>query len=60
VYEVCPDEVVTFLRGDEWFPMLTTLAPDVEPHREWFDKVRVKALALIDADAAQESSQTAK
>lgn len=60
VYEVCPDEVVAFLRGGEWFELLKGLAPDVESHREWFDKVRVKALALIDADAAQESSQTAK
>lgn len=39
--------------------MLTTLAPDVEPHRAWFDKVRIKALALIDADAAEDPAKPA-
>lgn len=50
VYEKCPDEVIEFLRGEQWFDLLKTLAPDVEPHKAWFDKVRKQALTLIDAD----------
>lgn len=54
VYEKMPDEAIAVLRGDQWFEMLTAIAPETAPHKAWLDKVRIKALAMIDEDAKQD------
>lgn len=43
--ENLPDEFVEALYQDEWFEALSSVAPEVTPHREWFTQVRDAAEA---------------
>lgn len=55
VYDELPDEMIDALFDDSWWEALKMLAPEVEPHHEWFVKVRDAALPLFDADANNQS-----
>jgi hypothetical protein len=59
VYDELPDEMIDAFFDDAWWDALKMLAPEVEPHREWFVKVRDAALPLFDADANNQESATA-
>jgi len=48
VYEKIPDELVEIMALDNWFDLLSFVAPDVKDHREWLQQVRDTALAMFE------------
>jgi len=48
VYEKIPDELIEIMALDNWFDLLSFVAPDVKDHREWLQQVRDKALAMFE------------
>lgn len=48
VYEKIPDELIEIMALDNWFDLLSFVAPDVQDHREWLQQVRDKALAMFE------------
>lgn len=41
------DAAFAMLENEQWFQVLTALAPEVAPHREWLGKVRDEVLAIF-------------
>ena len=48
VYEKIPDELIEIMALDNWFDLLSFVAPDVKDHREWLQQVRDAALAMFE------------
>ena len=48
VYEKIPDELIEIMALDNWFDLLSFVAPDVKDHREWLQQVRDTALAMFE------------
>ncbi len=48
VYDKIPDELIEIMALDNWFDLLSFVAPDVKDHREWLQQVRDKALAMFE------------
>jgi len=54
VHEQLPDEMIEILDSDQWFDMLCLIEPEAKNYQPWFESVRAKVVALLDAeDAAQ-------
>jgi hypothetical protein len=54
VYEKIPDDLVEIMALDNWFDLLTFVAPDVKDHKEWLQQVRDKALAMFEEAEAEQ------
>ena len=54
VYEKIPDDLIEIMALDNWFDLLTFVAPDVKDHREWLQQVRDKALAMFEEAEAEQ------
>lgn len=50
VYEMAPDDLFAMLKLENWFAELCKLVPTIEPHREWYEKVRVRVLEMEKED----------
>ena len=50
VYEKMPDEIVDLMALDNWFDLLSEVAPECNVHKVWFLQVRNKALAMFEQD----------
>jgi len=48
VYEKIPDELIEIMALDNWFDLLSFVAPDVKDHKEWLQQVRDTALAMFE------------
>ena len=48
VYDKIPDELIEIMALDNWFDLLSFVAPDVKDHREWLQQVRDKALDMFE------------
>ena len=48
VYEKIPDELIEIMALENWFDLLSFVAPDVKDHKEWLQQVRDKALAMFE------------
>ena len=48
VYEKIPDELIEIMALDNWFDLLSFVAPDVKDHKEWLQQVRDAALAMFE------------
>ena len=48
VYEKIPDELIEIMALDNWFDLLSFVAPDVKDHREWLQQVRDTARAMFE------------
>jgi len=48
VYEKIPDDLIEIMALDNWFDLLTAVAPDVKDHKDWLQKVRDKALSMFE------------
>jgi len=48
VYEKIPDELIELMALDNWFDLLSFVAPDVKDHKEWLQQVRDTALAMFE------------
>lgn len=48
VYEKIPDELIEIMALENWFDLLSFVAPDVKDHREWLQQVRDTALAMFE------------
>ncbi len=48
VYDKIPDELIEIMALDNWFDLLSFVAPDVKDHRAWLQQVRDKALAMFE------------
>jgi hypothetical protein len=57
VYDKLPDELVELLFLDNWFELLSAVAPEVVPHQAWLTGARDGAMALFDAADAAEDEQ---
>lgn len=57
VYEELPDELIEVLQGDDWFVMLSTVAPELKPHETYLTEVRTKALAIFAEESSAENAQ---
>lgn len=55
VYDKLPDEIVELMALDNWFELLTEVAPDCALHKDWLTQVRDKALAMFE-DGEEEKS----
>ena len=54
VYEKIPDDLIEIMALDNWFDLLTFVAPDVKDHKEWLQQVRDKALAMFEEAEAEQ------
>ena len=54
VYEKIPDDLIEIMALDNWFDLLTFVAPDVKEHKEWLQQVRDKALAMFEEAEAEQ------
>ncbi len=54
VYEKIPDDLIEIMALDNWFDLLTFVAPDVKEHHEWLQQVRDKALAMFEEAEAEQ------
>lgn len=66
VYNKLPDELVELLFLDNWFELLSAVAPEVIPHQTWLTSARDAAIILFDEeenseldDQTSETSDTA-
>ena len=57
VYEKIPDDLIEIMALDNWFDLLTFVAPDVKEHREWLQQVRDKALAMFEEAEAEQAKK---
>jgi hypothetical protein len=48
VYEKIPDELIEIMALENWFDLLSFVAPDVKDHKDWLQQVRDKALAMFE------------
>ena len=48
VYEKIPDELIEIMALENWFDLLSFVAPDVKDHKEWLQQVRDTALAMFE------------
>jgi hypothetical protein len=48
VYVKIPDELIEIMALDNWFDLLSFVAPDVKDHKEWLEQVRDAALAMFE------------
>lgn len=53
VYEMCPDEAFDLLRAPHWWQQLASVAPAVQPHQQWYARLRDLLL-----DMEREDSQS--
>ena len=59
LYEKLPDDAFDYLVRDDWFELFAKLAPEVVPHREWFDAVKVRLDEIIaEEDVAADDGET--
>ena len=58
VYDNLSDDLIDLMAQDDWFTMFKAIAGDIDPQREWFQKVRDEALALFDAPDSENKSIT--
>jgi hypothetical protein len=54
VYVKIPDDLIEIMALDNWFDLLTFVAPDVKEHREWLQQVRDRALAMFEEAEAEQ------
>lgn len=54
VYEKIPDDLIEIMALENWFDLLTFVAPDVKDHKEWLQQVRDKALAMFEEAEAEQ------
>jgi hypothetical protein len=57
VYEKLPDDLVGVLQGDDWFAMLSMVAPELKPHEAYLTQVREKALAIFAEESSTDASE---
>jgi hypothetical protein len=57
VYEKIPDDLIEIMALDNWFDLLTFVAPDVKEHKEWLQQVRDKALAMFEEAEAEQAKK---
>ena len=55
VYDNLSDDLIDLMAQDDWFTMFKAIAGDIEPQREWFQKVRDEALAMFETDSDNQS-----
>ena len=48
VYEKIPDDLFEIMALENWFDLLSFVAPDVKDHKEWLQQVRDTALAMFE------------
>lgn len=53
VLDQLPDEMLDALENENWWLMLTQVAPNVAPYQAWFTSVRDRALAILAEEAAK-------
>lgn len=58
VYEFAPDELIELIQHPQWFEQLAELVPTIEPHRVWYEQLRVAVLKLLAEDQAEGESDT--
>ncbi len=51
--EMLPDEMIDLLDSPIWFGTLAEMYPAVEPHKEWFTKLRDAILVALDGPAEE-------
>ena len=59
VYEKLPDDLIEIMSLDNWFDLLSGVAPQVKPHKDWFVQVRDIAMSMFDPED-EETSKTPK
>lgn len=59
VYENAPDELFAVLHRDNWFELLTEVAPSVKPFRDWYSRVR-DAVLKIEAEESEPQDKAPK
>jgi hypothetical protein len=47
VYENLPDDLIEIMMLDNWFDLLSGVAPEVKPHEEWLKNVRNMAIDMF-------------
>ena len=57
VYVKIPDDLIEIMALDNWFDLLTFVAPDVKEHKEWLQQVRDKALAMFEEAEAEQAKK---
>lgn len=50
VYDKLPDDLIEIMALDNWFDLLSSVAPEVKPHEKWLKEVREKALSMFDTE----------
>lgn len=50
VYEKLPDELVEIMALENWFDLLSAVAPGVKDHKAWMTVVRDKALSMFEPE----------
>jgi len=60
VYEKLPDDLIEIMALDNWFDLLSGVAPQVKPHKDWFVQVRDTAMSLFDPEEEEQTSKTSK
>ena len=48
VYEKLPDDLIEIMALENWFDLLSGVAPEVKPHEKWFKDVREMALGKFE------------
>lgn len=48
VYDKIPDELIEIMALENWFDLLSFVAPNVKDHKEWLQQVRNTALAMFE------------
>lgn len=57
VYDKLPDELVELLFLDNWFELLSAVAPETVPHKDWLTAVRSMAMPMFEGEDAPEENQ---
>lgn len=50
VYDKLPDDLIEIMALDNWFDLLSSVAPEVKPHEKWLKEVRNKALSMFEPE----------
>lgn len=50
VYDKLPDDLIEIMALDNWFELLSGVAPEVKPHEKWLKEVRNKALSMFEPE----------
>lgn len=60
VYEKLPDELIEIMELENWFELLSGVAPQVKPHKDWFVQVRDMAMGLFAPEDDEQAEKTQK